>query len=79
MSTSVAAWPVQFNMRLFGLHIYAWQVCTETAFTYRISSASASMMCPRPAGSCLDKNLNQRPMDLQQASQPVLGRRLALR
>ena len=41
--------------------------------------ASGSMMCPRvPAGCCLDKNLNQRSMDLQQPVQPVLGRRFGL-
>ena len=37
MLASVAAWPVQFNMRLLGLHIYASQVCAETALTCRIS------------------------------------------
>lgn len=35
MLASVAAWPVQFNMRLLGLHIYASQVCTETALICR--------------------------------------------
>ena len=29
----------QFNMRLFGLHIYASQVCTETALTCRVGLA----------------------------------------
>ncbi len=35
MLASVAAWPVQFDMRLLGLHIYASQVCTETALICR--------------------------------------------
>jgi hypothetical protein len=35
LSASAAAWPVQFDMRLLGLHIYASQVCTETALRCR--------------------------------------------
>ena len=35
VSASAAAWAVQFNMRLLSLHIYASQVCTETALTCR--------------------------------------------
>lgn len=34
MLSSAAAWPVQFNMRLLRLHIYASRVCAETARTW---------------------------------------------
>ena len=44
MLASVAAWPVQFNMRLLGLHIYASQVCTETALICR-SAVEGESVC----------------------------------